>query len=99
MKEVLIDGVTYVEKKADSGNRYIVVIDRGWIYAGDVTRENGRIYLENVVWVFRWESIGFDGVIKNPKDENLTLRKIDQTIEIPERAEIYSVKVDDYWGL
>jgi hypothetical protein len=27
----------------NTGTRAVVVVDRGWIFAGDVTRENGRI--------------------------------------------------------
>ena len=60
-ERVEINGVEYVRAGArPTGNRAVVVVDRGWIFAGDVTRENGRIYLTKAVWVFRWESIGFD---------------------------------------
>jgi hypothetical protein len=67
---MLINGVEYVRKDSvmanpqPSGNRAVVVIDRGWIYAGDVTEENGRIYLDRAVWVFKWNEVGFDGLIR-----------------------------------
>lgn len=39
---ITVNGVEYV-RKADkpTGTRAIIVVDRGWIFAGDVTRENG----------------------------------------------------------
>ena len=101
--ELELNGVKYV--RADSvsqrpaGNRCVVVIDRGWIYAGDVERKDGRILLTRAVWVFNWASIGFDGVLKNPKSDNVELRKIDHVVDIPEGAEIYCIHVDDKWGL
>ena len=95
-----INGVEYVRADAHStGTRAVVVIDRGWIFAGDVVRENGRIRLDRAVWVFRWESIGFDGMIANPKSDHVTLRPIPNGVDLPEGAEIFSVPVDDLWGL
>jgi hypothetical protein len=101
---VVIDGVKYV--RADSvgtpvkpGKRAVVVVDRGWIFAGDVTRENGRIRLDRVVWVFRWESIGFDGVIADPKNKKVTLKPMVQPVDLPAGAEIFCVPVADDWGL
>lgn len=82
-----------------NANRAVIVVDRGWIFAGDVTRENGRITLDRAVWVFRWESVGFDGVIANPKSAHVTLRKMENKVEIPEASEIFCVPVDAEWGL
>ena len=61
-----------------SGNRCVVVVDRGWIFAGDLTEENGRIRLTRAVWVFRWESIGFAAVVANPKTTGVDIRPIKQ---------------------
>lgn len=83
----------------DNVSRAVVVVDRGWIFAGDVTRANGRIILDRAVWVFRWESIGFDGVIADPKSEHVTLRKMDNKVEIPEASEIFCIQVAADWGL
>lgn len=97
---ISIDNVQYV--RADSiqpkptGNRAVIVVDRGWIFAGDVTREDGRIKLSRVVWVFRWESIGFSGVIDYP--EKATLKPM-ADVDIPEGAEIFCVPVSKDWGL
>jgi len=98
MANVIIDGIEYAPVVRAPGTRAVVVVDRGWIFAGDVTREGNRIFLDNAVWVFRWESIGFDGVIANPKDKNVTLRKMKNRVEIPAQSEIFSVPVSGDWG-
>ena len=99
-EKVEINGVEYVRAGTrPTGNRAVVVVDRGWIFAGDVTRENGRIYLSRAVWVFRWSAVGFDGMIANPTSENVVLRPMPNGVDIPEGAEIFMVPVDDSWGL
>jgi hypothetical protein len=75
------------------------MVDGGWAYAGDVKRENGRILLSNAVWIFRWSSIGFDGMIDNPNSDNVHLRKMNNIISIPEHSELFSVHVCSDWGL
>ena len=98
-----INGIDYIPTSDATpritGNRAVVVVDRGWIFAGDVTRENGRIRLDRAVQVFRWESIGFDGVIANPKSSKVTLKPMPNGVDLPEGAEIFCVPVDDQWGL
>ena len=95
-----LNGKTYVAEAAKpSGNRVVLVVDRGWIFAGDCERKDGRIRLTNVVWVFRWESIGFDGVLKDPKSSKVTLRKLDSDVDVPADAEVFCVPVADNWGL
>lgn len=81
-------------------NRCVVVVDRGWIWAGDLTEEDDRIFLDRVVWVFNWRSVGFDGVIKNPEHKDVTLRPLPKKrVSIPKDAEIFRVEVNDEWGL
>lgn len=98
---ISIDSVDYI--RADSvpaakpnGNRAVIVVDRGWIFAGDVTRENGRIYLSRAVWVFRWKSCGFAQVIEDPTQADIRSMA---DVDIPEGAEIFCVPVNDQWGL
>ncbi|MEY5060195.1 MAG: hypothetical protein RIS45_116 [Planctomycetota bacterium] len=94
-----INGVRYVRADATRGKRAVVVVDRGWIYAGDVTEQDGRIYLDRAVWVFRWESIGFDGVLANPKSNKVKLKPLAHRVDIPAQSEIFRVPVADNWGL
>ena len=101
-QKIMLDGVEYV--RADTvpapvtGARAVVVVDRGWIFAGDVERRDGRIYIRRAVWLFRWESIGLDGVMANPKSDKATIKKIPD-VDLPDGAEICCFPVADEWGL
>ena len=97
-KNVIIDGIEYAPVQKQTGTRAVVVVDRGWIFAGDVTREGGRIYLSNALHVFKWESIGFAGMIADTKKAKADLRKISD-VDIPEGAEVFCIPVPDGWGL
>lgn len=99
-KTITIDDVQYVRADCVSaskpnGNRAVVVVDRGWIFAGDVTRENGRIQLSRALHVFRWESIGFAKMVETAEAD---LRAI-ADVDLPEGAEIFCVPVWEQWGL
>lgn len=98
MENLIINGVEYAPITKGKGTRAVVVVDRGWIFAGDVTRENGRIKLSNALHVFKWESVGFAGMIADTKEARADLRKI-VDVDIPEGAEVFCVPVPDGWGL
>ena len=98
MEKVVINGVEYAPVKKPTGSRAVVVVDRGWIFAGDVTRANGRIMLTNALHVFKWECDGFSGMIANPQKARADLRKV-ADVDIPEGAEVFCVPVADGWGL
>jgi hypothetical protein len=105
LNKVTINGVEYV--RADSipsvskvtGKRAVVVLDRGWIYAGDVTDENGRIKLSRAVHVLSWSSIGFYGMIANPKSSNVNIKPIPNGVDAPSDSELFRIPVDDNWGV
>ena len=99
MTKITINGIDYVP--ADSkpaGNRAVVVVDRGWIFAGDVTRKNGRITLTNALHVFKWDALGFSGMVADPKAAKADLRPV-ADVDIPQGAEVFSVPVPEGWGL
>ena len=96
MKNIVINGVEYAPVNKPTGTRAVVVVDRGWIFAGDVTRKDGRLYLSRAVWVFKWESCGFAAVVADPS--NADIRPIDD-VELPEVSEIFSIPVNESWGL
>ena len=97
--KITVNGIEYIPASSKpTGTRAVVVVDRGWIFAGDVTRENGRIYLANALHVFRWASVGFAAVVDDPKKAKADLRKI-ADVDIPQGAEVFSVPVPDGWGL
>ena len=96
---IKINDVTYIREDAvqpkTNGNRAVVVVDRGWIFAGDVTRENGRIKLSRALHVFEWVKIGFAKMVETA---NADLRPISD-LDIPEDAEIFCIPVPENWGL
>ncbi len=86
------------EKPPLSG-RAIVVVDRGWIFAGDLSRTpDGYVRLDNAVWVFRWESIGFAEVVKDPSKADI---RATDPVEVPEDAIVFRVPVSSNppWGI
>jgi hypothetical protein len=98
MENVVINGIEYAPVKSTAGTRAVVVVDRGWIFAGDVTRKDGRILLTNALHVFKWESLGFSGMVDNPQKAKADLRPI-ADVDIPAGAEVFCVPVPDGWGL
>jgi hypothetical protein len=96
MDTITINGVEYAPVATKpTGTRAVVVVDRGWIFAGDVTRADGRIRISRAVHVFKWESIGFAKMVETEKAD---LRPI-ADVDMPEGAEIFCVPVHDNWGL
>ena len=95
MNNITLNGIEYAPIKA-TGPRAIVVVDRGWIFAGDIREENGRIYLSRAVWVFKWESVGFAAVIADPSKADI--RPI-ADIDIPVGSEIFRIPVEENWGV
>ena len=103
LKTITINGIDYVRADSiaapqPSGNRAVVVVDRGWIFAGDVTETNGRIKIARAVWVFRWESRGFAKIVDDWKKSKVDIRPC-KDVDLPIGAEIFRVPVDDKWGL
>ena len=97
---VTINGIDYmradaVQAKPIVGNRHVVVVDRGWIFAGDLERIDGRLKLTRALHVFRWESIGFAKMVETAKAD---LRPI-ADVDIPADSEIFSIPVEESWGL
>lgn len=79
--------------------RVIIVVDRGWIFAGDQSLTNdGYIKLTRAVHVFRWESFGFAKMIDNWKDSKVDLRNVSD-VELPRDSVIFRIPVTKDWGL
>ena len=104
LSSIEVNGVTYVPQDSSNtiptGNRAVVVIDRGWIFAGNVTtcELTGELTITNAVHVFRWESIGFTGVLSDPKSDKVTLKECDYPVKVPSGSVIFSVPVNEDWG-
>jgi hypothetical protein len=79
--------------------RVILVVDRGWIFAGDQSlTSDGLIRLTNAVHVFRWDSIGFPKMVENWRDPTVDIRKV-ADVEVPRDSVIFRVPVPDGWGV
>lgn len=107
---IAIDGVQYV--RADSidatppvsGSRVVLVVDRGWIFAGDVDpddegEDGTTIVLKRALHVRSWDSVGFDGMLANPTGGKVVLKKLPGEVRVPYGSEIFRVPVADNWGL
>jgi len=104
LSTIEINGVQYAPvgsaPSVPSGNRAVVVVDRGWIFAGDVETDEVTkdLIIHNAIHVFRWESIGFTGVLANPKDSKVTLKTSPYPIRVPSGSVIFTVPVPDGWS-
>jgi hypothetical protein len=95
--ELVVNGIKYI-RAAAKGPRYVVVLDRGWIFAGDVTDTDGRIRISNAVWVFSWDLVGFAAVIDDPIKAKADIRKI-LDVDAPKDTELFRIAVSDAWGV
>jgi len=78
--------------------RAVVVIDRGWILAGDQELIGDHLRLTNAVHVFRWESIGFPRLLEEWKSDKCDLRKVADAL-VPLSSIIFRIPVAGGWGL
>ena len=93
---ITVNGETY--QMVNKGNRAVIVVDRGWIFAGDVSiTPQGAIRLDNALHVFKWESCGFPAMVADPKKTKADLRPI-SAVEIPVSSEIFRIPVANDWG-
>lgn len=79
--------------------RVVLVVDRGWIFAGDQSlTPDGYIRLSNAVHVFRWENMGFAKMLEDWKNTKVDLRKVSD-VEVPRDSVIFRAPVEASWGL
>jgi hypothetical protein len=100
-----INGVKYVPETAASpttlpaGTRAVFVIDRGFIYAGDWSLSDGQYTLADAVNLRRYESIGFEGVLADPKSSKATIVAMPYPVIVPAGSVLFMVPVPQGWGL
>lgn len=106
VQEISIDGVKYV--RADSiveapkpGKRHVLVLDRGWIVAGDLEEVNGRIKVTRAVHVVSWQSgVFYDGMLASGgRGAKVNVRPVPQGFDVPADCELFRTPVADNWGL
>ncbi len=80
-------------------NRLVVVVDRGWVFAGDATMMKDKyLRLGRAVHVFSWASCGFAKMVQGWRTERVDLRPC-EPVEVPLDAVIFRIPVADDWGL
>jgi hypothetical protein len=100
-----INGVTYVPETAagpdalPAGDRAVFVIDRCFIYAGNWSMSDGRYTLTNAVNLRRYEYIGFEGVLADPKSPNATIVAMPYPVIVPAGSVLFLIPVPQGWGL
>lgn len=102
IETIKVNGIDYVRANSVSakpnGRRAVIVVDRGWVFAGDVTDEDGRIRLQRAVHVMSWQAVGFSGLIADPKGAKAVIKPC-APVDMPADAELFRVPVSDSWGL
>jgi hypothetical protein len=100
-----INGVRYIPETAagstvlPAGDRAVFVIDRGFVYAGDWSLSNGQYTLTNAVNLRRYESIGFEGVLVDPKTSKATIVAMPYPVIVPLGSVLFLIPVPQGWGL
>jgi hypothetical protein len=92
-----IETITKANASCATGDRYIVVIDRGWIFAGELSCPENDIYtLTNCVNVRKWEKGGFGALSRGAKTAGATL---DETapLKFHRSAMIFCVPIVEGW--
>ena len=80
------------------GDRHIAVLDRGWIFAGNMSldKETGVYTMTNCANIRRWTKGGFGAVTQSVKESGATLDKC-ATIKFHARAMILCVPIGSDW--
>ena len=79
------------------GDRYIVVLDRGWICVGNLTEEEGVCRLSNCKNLRCWMRNGFGGATLDPKAAEVELDDCADVI-YQRSAEVFRVPISEAWG-
>jgi len=80
------------------GDRHLVVLDRGWIFAGDMSYdEDTRVYtLSNCKNVRKWSKGGFGALSQGAKKAGATLDD-SEPIKFKSSAMIFAVPIRGGW--
>lgn len=96
--KITVNGVEY-SRVATNGSRAVMVLDRGWIFAGDLDRSTqGRIRMTRVVHVVSWRTGGFAGMVADPIKAQAKLTPCTD-LDVPGDAELFCAPVPDNWGV
>jgi hypothetical protein len=79
-----------------TGDRFIVVLDRGWIFIGDLAIDGPVHTLSRARNIRTWQRGGFGGLTQSAKVSQATLDDC-ADIQYAASAEIFRVRVGEDW--
>lgn len=85
------------ELEKTKGDRHLVVLDRGWIFVGNLIKNEGEPYiLTNAKNVRKWEIGGFGALSQSAKKAKAVLDNC-ADIYFSESAKIFCVPISENW--
>ncbi len=98
MKKEITEAMETIKKFAANckeGDRHIVVLDRGWIFIGDLSQDEKGVYtLSNAHNIRKWSKEGFGGLTLGMKNSGAT---IDKCAAMRFKDMIFAVPVSKDW--
>ena len=88
--EVLKDAI------CPTGNRHIVVLDKGFIFVGDLSKEGDTYTLCNCGNIRKWGKGGFGGLTRSRSDSEAIVDDC-ATIKFTDKSLIFIVPVKENW--
>lgn len=85
-----------ISQEVPTGQRHLVVLDRGWIFAGDVSNENEVLVIRNALNVRKWQQGGFGALSLGAKRAGAILDK-SEDIYVSQSAVLFMVPIPDSW--
>jgi len=93
-----LETLTAMVANCKEGDRHIVVLDRGWIFCGNLTRtDDGVNTLTNVVNIRKWARNGFGGLTTDPKAAGVECDDC-AAIRFRDSALMFAVPVAENWN-
>jgi len=83
--------------RGEANGRHIVVLHRGWIFVGDLTKLDNGYMLTNCANIRKWSSGGFGGLTKSKVDSGAVVDPC-CPIKFHDEAMIMCVPVSGDWS-
>lgn len=93
-----IDVLTAATANCAAGDRHIVVLDRGWVFAGRMSldKETNIYTVTDCLNIRYWKKVGFGGLSQGAKKAEATLDDC-VPIKFHARAMIFCVPIPEGW--
>jgi len=96
---MIIDGIEYVPKSDAKleGDRHVLVLDKGFIFVGNLEDRDGRIWMTNCHNLRRWGKNGFGGAVEDPIAAEVELDRCPD-FSVPMSVELMRLPVPEGWA-